>query len=167
MNLARIGFRIFAALVASPFCSASLMAAATNQPSQILFLHLRMHGNAVSLLNSSPSPGVLKPQPNPEAREIQYELLSSSGEVLWKGGLDDPSLKQIDYQDPPRSGRFKRKVIHVRDVEFTVRVPLSSGAQRIEFFRVETMPGDTPAKNHSIRKPLGSVSVPSTGLSAP
>jgi hypothetical protein len=81
--------------------------------------------------------------------------------------LDDPSLKQIAYEDLPRSGRFKRKVIPVHDVEFTVRVPFSSGAQRIEFFRVETMPGDTPAKNHGIRKPLGSVSVPSTTVSAP
>jgi hypothetical protein len=160
INRARIASRIFVAMIASLLCSSNLlMAAVTNETPQILFLHLRMKENAVSLVGCSTGAGVVKPQPNLEARELQYELLSASGEVVWKGGLNDASLNSIEYEDPPRSGRLKRKAIRANDVEFTVRVPLISSAERLEFFRWETLPEDARSGKKAPRKPLGSVRV--------
>src|SRR5262245_50186817 len=157
MNFARMAFSIVAAVLV--WSSSELLAAPTNQ---ILFLQLKLQRDAIAPVKSSISPGVLKPQPNPQAREIQYELLSASGEVLWRGGLDVPTARQ---------GRT------VEAVEFTLRVPVIAEAQRLEFFRLEVVAGDgteegrrsaeAPPRPKVVRRFLGSVPFPTDGDASP
>jgi hypothetical protein len=166
MNFARMALPFLAAIVASLLCATSLMGAPTNATPQILFLQLKMQHDTISRVKSSISPGILKPQPNPKAREIQYELVSASGEVFWRGGLDDPSVREVEHEDPPGSGQRKRRTVRLDVVEFSIRVPVISGAQRLEFFRLETPLQDRSGEK-TVRKLFGSLPVPANGDGAP
>jgi hypothetical protein len=127
--------------------------AQTNEAPQILFLHLKLKHNAISLVESNVAPGTLKP-PRPAETGIRYELLSATGESLWQGWLDDPRERQIEYEDPPRSGKLKRKTFRREEAEFTMRVPVRAAAHRIEFHALEA-PAMEATTTNQVRKLLG------------
>jgi hypothetical protein len=103
---------------------------------KILFLHLRMHNDSISLTRSTLQPGVVK-----QAREAQpssalaYELRSTAGELLGSGSLRDPSIRRLEYEDPLHPGRLIVRIDTLADVEFTLRLPFRKNIQLITFYR--------------------------------
>ena len=128
----------------------------TNDTPQILFLHLKVKGETISLQEATLVAGTLKPQREIQAG-LEYELLSKTGHSLWKGTVHDPRVRRLEYEDPPGSGVLKAKIIRSDEAEFSLRVPVVSAADHLEFHSVE--PG-TNAQPFLVRKSLGRISLP-------
>jgi hypothetical protein len=139
----------------------------TNAAPQILFLHLKLTQKGISLVASSVQPGLAKPQPNLETKEIQFELVSALGQTLWPGAMDDPRTRRVEFEDPPRSGRLKRKAILLKEAEFTIRVPFLTDARRIDFYTLDSAPTNSKSDKPPVRKLLGSVPLPVHGKPMP
>lgn len=127
------------------FLGCVLARADTNTGPGILFLHCRIQGQVVTVLRTAHAPGVVKP-PAAATGEIEYALLSAQGETLWRGVLDDPRVQRFDYEDPPRSGRLRLKVIRHEAAEFVVRVPARADARWIEFRKLDLAAPDASAR---------------------
>ena len=132
--------------------------AQTNGEPKILFLHLKLKGQTVSLVETITRPGTLKRPQDPVADDLQYELLSGTGESLWKAAVPDPSIRHFEYEDPPGSGNLKRKTILLEEAEFTVRVPLVSKARQIEFYKLS--PSGAKGEKRSTKISFGTVLLP-------
>jgi hypothetical protein len=103
---------------------------------EIMFLRLRVRDDTISLVRLTTSPGKLKHRDVARsAGGILYNVISSSGESLWSGSIDDPAVRRYEYEDPEFSGQIKTKVVAVNDVEFTLRIPVIKGIRRITFDR--------------------------------
>lgn len=104
--------------------------------SRVVFLHLKMRQGKVVLLDQTIRAGSLK-----QSRSAQhyatwtYDLVSSTGEILWSGTMRDPSFRRYEYEDPNEPGKIRSKQVLLDDVEFTVRVPHIDGGQRVQFYR--------------------------------
>jgi len=133
--------------------------AQTNAGGQILFLHLKVKDQIITLLDSAAVPGTLKP-PRELNEGLEYRLVSSTGEFLWKGGIDDPRVRRVEYDDPAQPGKLQVKFIRSDEAEFTVRVPVVSSAERVEFDVIEPAVSGTNGSPSTIRKKLGSVLLP-------
>ena len=133
--------------------------AQTNQQPQILFLHLVVTNQAVSLVDSNLRPGVLKPGLEADSTSLFYELVSEAGATLWKGSMADPSVRHLEYEDPANPGKLQRKSVQLDKAEFTLRVPFHQAAQRINFFK---LPSGAPgtARQEVARISLGSITLP-------
>ena len=116
--------------------SAGLETGAIFAQHKILFLHLRMKDDTIHLVGSTLRAGFLK-----EAREsetasgLEYEVRSSAGGLLFKEGIDDPSIERFEYEDPANPGILTVKQVMLKDVDFTVRVPFTEGMRDVEFYR--------------------------------
>ena len=147
-----------AGLAVSFGCGSGLLAAPTNDTPQILFLHLQLKNKNISLLKITMAAGVVKPSRFVQ-EGIQFEVISTAGESLWKETVADPRERRFEYETPPRSGRLKRKTVHIDDMEFTVRVPAFSTAKQIDFHLLKPAAAGQPEKN-VLGKNLGSVMLP-------
>jgi len=131
--------------------------AETNDEPRIIFLHLQLRPDkSVKLLDATSKKGHLKSRPIqniPDA--IHFELLSTEGRTLWHGMVADPSVRDVEYEDPLRAGQMKRKQFRLIETEFTVRVPGLADARRVEFY---TLGRD--GTNDATRKKLGTFPLP-------
>ena len=137
------------------------MGAQSNSAPQILFLHLRVKNQAVSLMGSVTRPGVLKPPRDAAPGDLHYELSSASSKPLWKAAVADPTILRLEYEDPPGSGNLKRKTVVLNETEFTVRVPVVPEARRVDFYKLE--PAGAPnakGERAMTRRALGNLSLP-------
>jgi len=132
--------------------------AQTNDGPKILFLHVRMEkGKKAELVESKIRDGELKPALNvDQADGIHFELLTKDGKSLRHGTTPDPTRRVVEFEDPPQSGKLKRKQVELADAEFAIRVPLATNAQRVEFYTLAK--SNTNGVAHTNR--LGSVIVP-------
>ena len=163
-GLARRRPRFILATALGLFCflASTGSAQSTNPPPQILFLHVKIKNQQVTLLETTTRPGVVKPMRAGSPDELQFEMLSADGTSLWSAAVPDPTIRVVEFEDPPGSGNLKRKSVPVDDVEFTVRVPVTASAQHVDFFKLEPAAGSaqlsTPAP--PAKKMLGSVTLP-------
>jgi hypothetical protein len=129
----------------------------TNDSPRILFLLLKFKNNSVSLVESSVQPGYLKPRPVEDIPDgIHFDLISADGQALWRGVIENPSRRVVEFEEPPRSGKLKRKIIPVTEAEFTVRVPARADVRRIEFYTLQK----SEPESKGARKSLGSFDLP-------
>ncbi|MDL1874332.1 hypothetical protein FBQ85_04065, partial [Cytophagia bacterium CHB2] len=71
--------------------SASTANAQPQSDAQIVFLHLRMKNDSLTLVKSALRPGRVKQRRLVEKPGgIYYEVISSSGKSLWQGATGDP-----------------------------------------------------------------------------
>lgn len=139
-TLLRIAFLL--ALAAMGLSGGSAANAQPQSEAQIVFLHLRMKGDTLTLVKSALRPGVLKQRrPIEKPGGIYYEIVSSSGKLLWKGVAGDPSRQRLEYEDPDHPGRLKIKYVKLNEVEFTLRIPFKAGMSRLELYRL--VPAET------------------------
>ena len=150
-----IGFALVATAIVAlwPFAAVGQ----TNSSPKILFLHLRLDASkSVSLIDSQTRDGTLKPQPVSNHRDaIHFELLATDGRSLWHGAIADPSDRMVEYEDPPRSGKLKRKRQVLAKTEFTVRVPVAADARTVEFYRLTSEGQST----NVVKKQIGVVTL--------
>lgn len=147
-------------LAALSLVSASL-AADEKEPERILFLHLRIKDNVVSLVKASSRPGVLKKPQHQEG--LTLELLSPEGTPLWTAGVEDPGVQRFEYEDPENPGQLLTKIVERPDTEFTVRVPWKKGATHLSVHRHERAPAAAKAPGapaQAARRHLGRVELP-------
>jgi hypothetical protein len=133
---------------------------------KIVFLHLKLESNQVSLVSASVSPGTLKrfPERHPA---LDLEVATSAGQVLWTNNVADPSIRRLEYEDPDHPGQILNKQVQLTNTEFTVRVPAFPNAQQVNFY-LALPPGATNvvgAKTSATnalppRKLLGTVILP-------
>jgi hypothetical protein len=147
-----------AILLCTFLCSVVGAFGQTNDSTKILFLHIKIKGQSVSLLDTVTRPGVLKRPGDPAPDALHYEVFSAAGETLWKGALEDPTARRFEYEDPPGSGKLKRKVVLVDETEFTVRIPVLSDAQRVEFYKLEQ--SSSSNQKSATRRTLGTILLP-------
>lgn len=133
---------------------------------QILFLHLKLKDDVVTLVNSSVQPGRLKRPPAPQKEgELQLELTAGRGKPLWVDSMGDPTVRRFEYQDPDRPGSMKVKTIRTSEAEFTIRVPFHRAAKQLEVYRVDRAARRTDKRvPEDQRKHLGTVLIPALGV---
>lgn len=133
--------------------------AQTNQQPQILFLHLVVKNQTVSLVDFNLRPGVLKPGLEADSTGLFYELVSEAGATLWKGSMADPSVRHLEYEDPANPGKLQRKSVQLDKAEFTLRVPFHQAARRVDFYKLATgAPG--AVRQEVSRTSLGNITLP-------
>src|ERR1039458_3540420 len=147
-------------------CGATLVFA-QESPSQILFLHLILQSNQVSLVSAAVTPGRLKVFPEHRAA-LDLEVATSAGQVLWTNNVADPSIRHLEYEDPDHPGEIISKEVQLTNTEFTVRVPVFRDAHHVNFYLAQSSAetnaaGANPSvANLSVpqRKVLGTVMLP-------
>jgi hypothetical protein len=135
------------------------MLAQTNSPPQILFLHLVITNQTVSLVDSNLRTGTLKPAPEADSTGLFYELVSPADDLIWKGSTADPTLRHLEFEDPAKPGELRRTTVHLDRAEFTLRVPFQPTARRINFFKLTAGPPGT-VQPAIARVSLGSITLP-------
>jgi len=154
-------FLVIAALLGSP----TALKAQGNEPPRILFLHLKIKGQTISLVNATSVPGVLKPAPAAQG-DIRYEIISTNGAALWQGALADPRGELPDFPALDNSDKTPRQRPPVPDeLDFTLRIPHQPAAQRINFYAIAPRQGAASPNAHTVKKLLGSL--PLNNLSKP
>ena len=149
-------------------CGANLVFA-QESPSQILFLHLILQSNQVSLVSAAVTPGRLKVFPEHRAA-LDLEVATSAGQVLWTNSVADPSLRHLESEDPDHPGQIISKEVQLTNAEFTVRVPVIRDAHHVNFYLSRSADGTNAASANpfaaqlpsSQRMDLGSVVLPPT-----
>jgi hypothetical protein len=144
----------FAAILLSLCLPFSLVAQTNSQP-KMLFLHLRLKGGVITLLDSVSQKGVVK-RPRLDGT-LHYQMFSSKGQGLWAGAMPNPALRELEYEEPVGSRNFKRKTVVMDPAEFTLRVPALPDANRLEFFTLVSDPSDSTV---STKRLLGTVMLP-------
>src|SRR5437016_1116683 len=91
-------------------CAVQLLAQTNGEP-QILSLHLKIQNQTLSVIETNTRPGALKPPRDAEAAGLYYEVISSAGAALWKSTMEDPTVLHLEYEEPPHSGKLKRKTV--------------------------------------------------------
>jgi hypothetical protein len=128
--------------------------------SEILFLHVKLSNQQITLLDKNTRPGVLKRHRDGTGHELHFEVMSNSGQMLWKGATGDPAVREYEYEDPPGSGKMNHKIVPLAEAEFTVRVPVFANAQRVDFYQLEVTAPGAPSEKRLSKKILGSVTLP-------
>jgi hypothetical protein len=134
---------------------------------QILFLTLKLEKDQVSLIRSATAPGTLKPSVT-HPQGLEMELTSGAGQLLWRQSVTDPSIQRLEYEDPDHPGRIVMKVVQLTNVEFTVRVPALTNAQRLHFYQSSAFSSTNAAASSAprekaiaeSRRSLGHVTLP-------
>jgi hypothetical protein len=133
---------------------------------QILFLHLKLKDDAVTLVRSSVKPGRLKTPFAPDKKgDIHLELTTAEGLSLWSDVMADPTVQRVEYEDPENPGTLKVKEIRVTEVEFTVRVPFHKEGKQFRLHRLNkpASRADATAAGR-VKKLLGAVAIPVSGV---
>ena len=147
-------------------CAGNLVIAQESPP-QILFLHLKLQSNQVSLVSASVAPGRLKVFPEHRAA-LDLEVVTSAGLVLWTNSVADPTFRHLEYEDPDHPGQILSKEVQLTNPEFTVRVPVFRDAHHVRFYVMRSSAetngaGARPMAGHLTppqRRDLGSVVLP-------
>lgn len=107
----------------------------------IVFLHLRLKNNAITLLESKTHPGTLKEDRMTNSNSgISIEVVSNIGSIIFTNTVHDPSIQHYEFEDPNLAGRMISKEIVQNDVEFFVRIPYKKNAHQVRFYRTFILP---------------------------
>jgi hypothetical protein len=147
-------------------CGTSLLFAQESSP-KILFLHLKLESNQVSLVTTSVASGTLK-KFSGQGPSLELEVVTSAGQVLWSNTVANPSIRHLEFEDPDHPGEISSKEVQVTNAEFTVRVPVFQNAHHVNFYQSHASAGTTAqAANPSVaslpltrRTILGTVTLP-------
>lgn len=126
----------------------STTGAETNQPAgKILFLTLVFENDAITLAESVVRPGTLKtPRLPPENKALQYQVLSDTGNLLFKGTFDDPRIERIEtFEENGRGKIIVREGLKTR-AEFMIRTPYQATARTVRFL-ARPAPGQAALKS--------------------
>jgi len=123
------------------FYSNNPAAAQVNE--RMIFLHCKMKGGTITLLNTTTGRGHVKSAGAAVNRmAMTCEVHSNSGALLWMDATNNPMKKRLEYEDPERPGMLKAKVVDLAEAEFTLRIPVVEGAAEVLLYApAENVPG--------------------------
>ncbi len=132
--------------------SPSVSRGQAQQSGGIVFLHMLLKDGRVELIDSAVRPGDLKARPWSGAEQgIVVDVLSAQGAILWSQAIPDPTVRRLEYEDPAHAGMLVPIIVRKDAAEFSVRIPLLSGIDRVEFSRLESVDGAAgPAVRHTL-----------------
>jgi len=114
------------------------LSAGESQGERILFLHLKITNNVISLMESTAATGHLKPTITAEKQgDLYLELTSTNSLPVWTQVVPDPLSRRYEYEDPDRPGQLKVKEVKLDQAEFTVRVPDQKEARQLNIYRLD------------------------------
>jgi hypothetical protein len=149
----------FVLVSAATLGSAGLLLGQTNAPARILFLHLKLKGPHITLVDATSVPGFLKSSRIVQG-DIRYELISTNGAALWQGAMTDPRGEQPDFPASEKSDNTPRqRPARPDELDFTLRVPDLAAAQRIDFY---TLTAATDGTTNAVKKVLGRLTLTAT-----
>ena len=122
----------------------------------ILFLHLRLDGERVTLVKQTRTRGTLK-RPrgaSTRGRGLELNLQTARGASLWSQVMPDPTVRRIEYEDPDRPGEMASREVPLTHVEFTVRVPAHRAAHSVILARRKSEDRKTKT---AVTQPLGRI----------
>ena len=123
---------------------------AQESPPKILFLHLKMESNQVSLVKASVAPGTLK-RFSQRRPSLDLEVATSAGQVLWTKTVANPSIRHLEYENPDHPGEIISKEVQVTNGEFTVRLPVIQNAHQVNFYLPRSTAGtNAPAEPYRL-----------------
>lgn len=143
------------------------LAFAQDPAPRILFLHLKLESNQVSLVSASVAPGTLK-RFSEHRPALDLEVATSDGQVLWTNNVASPSIRHLEYEDPDHPGEISSKEVPLTNTEFMVRVPVFADAHQVNFYWTQSSVETNAAAarpsvaNGPPRKPCGTVVLPPT-----
>lgn len=141
--------------------------AQANTSTGMLFLHLRISDQAISVVKIDSVKGDLKRSKTVAAQDgLHFELVSTNGHVLWAGRIADPRARRIEYEEPEGSGKIVQKTIETTEAEFVIRVPRHPASQKVEFYS-HSSSAKTSDKATKGRTLIGSVALPAHLLQTP
>ena len=117
---------------------------------QILFLQVHLEKGQMTVVKSTPATGVLKSPRQPPNQRVMYSLESTNGTPLWSGWMEDPSTQRVEYPDTSEPGVLRAMMRTNDPVDFVVRVPQTSGAEKLSFYRL------TPSSDQSASPAIAS-----------
>lgn len=129
------------------------------QPPGILFLHLHLKPDGITLVDSALRPGILKKAIEDKATgPLDYEVLAEGETVILAGHLEDPLCPRLEYEDPAAPGTLRTLNLQRDEAEFTLRLAYQSQLRSVRFYRSS---GLQPALRQPSmpRQYLGSVTV--------
>lgn len=113
----------------------------------IVFLHLRLKNNTITLLESKIQPGTLKEDRMTKSNTgISIEVESDIGSIIFTKTINDPSVQHYEFEDPNFPGRLISKEIVQNDVDFFVRIPYKKNVHRVHFYRTFILPSSSRTK---------------------
>ena len=118
----------------------SINAVSSDKGDEILFLTLQITSEEITLIDSKVSQGKLKtPRTETYTNDIYFEVISKSENVLQGGGVDDPRIEIMEYEDPDNPGQLKHIEV-VRDTaNFVIRIQANQNLNHISFFRYDEL----------------------------
>jgi hypothetical protein len=147
-------------------CGGIGLVSAQESPPKIVFLHLKLESNQVSLVSSSVAPGRLKRFPE-QRPALDLEVATAAGQVLWTNNVADPSIRHLEYEDPDHPGQIIGKEVQTTNRDFTVRIPALRDANQVNFYLPPSPVGTNEVTANSSttnasppRKLVGSVVLP-------
>lgn len=156
----RLRAAILAAALTALILGPSTVQSENKTSGGIAFLTVLLTHDSVQLTGWTITKGTLRQPRTPTDRgNLEYEALSLSGDVVWKGSLSDPLVRRLEYEDPDNPGQLKAKIIKADTARFVVRIPADAVIDRITFYRVERR-SEAGEKSAAVRRLLGSVSCP-------
>lgn len=114
------------------------LGAEETQDEQILFLHLKITNDVISLVESTAVPGHLKvPIAAEKQGDLYLELASTNSVPIWTDVMPDPLVRRYEYEDPDHPGQLKVKEVKLDQAEFTIRVPGRKEAKQLNIYRLD------------------------------
>lgn len=115
------------------------LGAEETQDEKILFLHLKITNNVISVVESTAVPGHLKvPIAAEKQGDLYFELTSTNSSVpIWTDVMSDPLLHRYEYEDPDHPGQLLVKEVKLDQAEFTIRVPGRKEAKQLNIYRLD------------------------------
>ena len=131
----------------------------TPNRSRIQFLDLRMKDDTITLISACHCSGTVKASRSGLRRgPLEYEVLNSKGELLWRDSIEDPSMRKFEYVDSLETGNLKDQQIRLDESEFALKFPWNPQARQVRFYRRSTLASVT--EQSAERTLLGSVDLP-------
>jgi hypothetical protein len=152
---------IFSSLGAEP--QAVPVAGSSNQ---IRFVQVHLEKGQMTLVKSTRATGVLKTPRGTPNQPVMFSLESTNGTSLWNGWMADPSIQRVEYTDANEPEVLKAKTLTNDPVDFVVRVPQASGAEKLSFYRLtpplakSAGPAINSQPSATIKELMGSVVLP-------
>ncbi|MGA2800861.1 MAG: hypothetical protein ABSE97_00590 [Verrucomicrobiota bacterium] len=136
------------------------LGAEETQDEKILFLHLKITNNVISVVESTAVPGHLKvPIAAEKQGDLYLELISTNSSVpIWTDVMSDPLVHRYEYEDPDHPGQLKVKEVKVDQADFTIRIPGRKEAKQLNIYRLnQPAAKSAAAASNQTRTLLGTV----------
>ncbi len=120
---------------------------------RIAFLHLKIEGNRITLLDTKIVPGKLKELRGiTEKSGLKFETVSLDNKITPYKIMNNPLVRKFEYENPENPGKLISKIIVEESAEFTIRINYEDNLDHLNFYTVEMQPNKANASATFLNK---------------